>query len=184
MKSTYIHSISEHISLHEATLADAKKIFCAIDTHREDLRTWLPFVDNMKELADEKAFLSSVLAVPYEKRDIVFIIEQDEVFCGLIGFVNTDRENCKTEIGYWLIPPFRGRGIVTSAVKYLCNWAFNQRHIHRIQISCATENQPSNAVPRHLGFTHEGIEREAILLVSGQFADVNLYSMLKQNWKE
>ena len=167
-------------TIREATLMDAVPIFEAIDKDREDLRIWLPFVDSLKSAVDEERFLQSVLAVPYEQRDPVYILEQGESICGLAGFHFSDAPNHRTEIGYWLLPAYRGKGIITHAVRYLCQWAVCKRNINRIQIRCAVENHPSNAIPKRLGFTLEGTERDGELLVSGEYVDTNVYSILKK----
>lgn len=165
--------------LREARLNDAKTIYEAIDSHREYLEAWLPFVTDLTE-EGEKDFLKSTLAVEWEERDIVFMIEQEDAFCGLIGFKGTDKVNNRTEIGYWLLPEFQGKGIMTNAVKYLCRWAIEERGMKRIQIKCATDNQLSDAIPQRLDFTLEGIERCGELLSTGEYADLNVYSILKE----
>lgn len=82
----YSHPIGiSDYTIREATFEDATLIFEAIDKNREDLRIWLPFVDGLKSVADEQGFLQSVLAVPYEQRDPVYILEQGEAICGLAG---------------------------------------------------------------------------------------------------
>lgn len=177
--SAIVIRISDHIYLREVAVSDAKTIFNAIDAYRDDLRVWLPFVDHLKNVEDEEAFITSTLAVPYAQRNIVFVIECDKIFCGLIGFVNTDTLNHKTEIGYWILPPFRGKGIVTECVKQLCQWTFMHRDMNRIQIKCAVRNYPSNAVPIRLDFKKEGVERDGELLASGKYTDLNIYSILK-----
>ena len=91
-------------TIREAIYEDAGIIFDAIDKNRDDLRTWLPFVDGLKSVGDEQDFLSSSLQVPYEERDIVYMIEKGKSICGLIGFHFSDRANHRTEIGYWLLP--------------------------------------------------------------------------------
>lgn len=167
-------------SIRETTYQDAGPIYEAIDKNRDDLRLWLPFVDGLRSIADEQAFLQSTLEVPYEQRDLTFIIEKGTEVCGLCGFHFTDLNNHRTEIGYWLLPQYRGQGIVTEAVRYLCQWAFTERNINRIQIRCATGNQASNAIPLRLGFTFEGTEREGELLSSGEYVDIRVYSILKK----
>ena len=177
----YSHPIGiSDYTIREATFEDATLIFEAIDKNREDLRIWLPFIDGLKSVADEQGFLQSVLAVPYEQRDPVYILEQGEAICGLAGFHFSDAPNRRTEIGYWLLPAYRGKGIVTNTVRYLCQWAVRERNMNRIQIRCAVGNIPSNAVPKRLGYTLEGTEREGELLTSGEYVNVNVYSILKK----
>lgn len=172
-----------HYTIREACYEDAAAIFEAIDKNRDDLRIWLPFVDGLKSVADEQTFLESVLKTPYEERDPVFMIEKGTEVCGLIGFHFSDRINHRTEIGYWLLPEYRGKGLITKAVRYLCEWAFFEKDFNRIQIRCAVGNQPSNAIPQRLGFTLEGTERDGELLISGEYVDINVYSILKNDLK-
>lgn len=183
-KSIPPHSSSFGIpgyTIREAIYEDAAAIYEAVDKHRDDLRTWLPFVDGLQSIADEESFLESVLKVPYEDRDVVYIIEKSTNVCGLIGFHFSDRANHRTEIGYWLLPEYRGKGVVTRAVQYLCEWAFFEKDFNRIQIRCAVGNQPSNAIPQRLGFTLEGTERDGELLSSGTYTDIHVYSILKKD---
>lgn len=169
------------ILLREVTIEDAAAIYQAIDTHRDYLKTWLPFVDKMRSVADEEAFLKNVLSVPAERREPIFGIwnERNEI-CGLIGFHFSDFDNHRTEIGYWLLPEYQHRGIVTESVRKLCQWAVSEKGIMRIQIRCATGNAASNGIPIRLGFHHEGTERSGELLASGEYADIHVYSILKE----
>lgn len=169
------------ILLREVTIEDAAAIYEAIDTHRDYLKIWLPFVDKMRSVADEEAFLKSVLSVPAERRESIFGIwnERNEI-CGLIGFHFSDFDNHRTEIGYWLLPEYQHRGIVTESVRKLCQWAVSEKGIKRIQIRCATGNAASNGIPIRLGFHHEGTERSGELLASGEYADIHVYSILKE----
>lgn len=181
-KSTLISfPIFPDILLREVTMKDAAAIFHAIDSHRDYLRTWLPFVDKMHSVADEESFLKSVLSVPEEQYEPIFGIwnDRNEV-CGLIGLHFSDFANHRTEIGYWLLPEYQHRGIMTTCVRRLCQWLVNEKDIKRIQVRCATGNAASNAIPIRLGFHHEGTEQAGELLTSGEFTDIHVYSILKE----
>lgn len=172
--------IASDFYIREAGPDDAAIIWQTIHDNREYLKTWLSFVVALNDVKDEEAFLSSVLAEPYEERNIVFVIGHGTELCGLVGFVNTDVVNHRTEIGYWLIPEYQGRGVMTACVRHLCRWAVEERGMNRIQIRCAVGNQPSNAIPQRLGFHLDGTEREGELLSSGEYADLRVYSILKR----
>lgn len=179
--------ITPDFFIREATLDDAAIIWQTIYDNRHYLRTWLAFVDQLKDVGDEEDFLRSQLLMPYDERNIVFVIGQGHELCGLVGFVTTDNINHRTEIGYWLIPEYQGRGVMTRCVRHLCQWAVSERDMNRIQIRCAVGNHPSNAIPRRLGFTLEGTEREGERLASGEYVDTNVYSILRREvikWDE
>jgi ribosomal-protein-serine acetyltransferase len=55
--------------------------------------------------------------------------------------------------------------------------------LNRIELKAAVENLRSRAVAEKLGFTKEGIAREAEL-VNNKFLDLTLYSMLSSEWRE
>ncbi len=155
-------------------------IFHTINTQREYLGKWLPFVEFTQKAEDSKAFVENTINLPENEFEYVFTIRYENKFAGLIGFKSTDKQNKKTEIGYWLSENFQRKGIITQSVKELCDWAFSELNITRIQIKCATGNERSKAVPKRLGFKLEGIERDGELLTGGKFTDIEVYSKLKR----
>jgi RimJ/RimL family protein N-acetyltransferase len=59
----------------------------------------------------------------------------------------------RVELGYWLDTAATGRGLVTEAVRALLDTAARALPQMRLaEIHCHVENEPSNAVPRRLGF--------------------------------
>ena len=171
----------EGYTLREIVFDDATSIFNGLNKYREDMRQWLPFVDQMQKLSDEQTVIENFLMPKYAVRNLVFAIEKEDRFCGMIGISNSDFVNDRLEIGYWLLPPHRGKGVMTCATRYLCRWLFAHRPVNRIQIKCSKDNHASNAIPRRLGFQYEGTEREGQLLVSGEYTDINVYSLLKKD---
>ena len=86
-----------------------------------------------------------------------------------------------TEIGYWLSEKAQGKGIMTRAVKKLIAFAFEERGMNRIVIKCAVGNTKSKNIPKRLGFTYEGTERDGELLAGGIYTDIEVYSLLKRD---
>ena len=173
--------IDKTITLRELHATDAGDIFRTIDRQREYLGRWLPFVETTIRLEDSRAFVSSVVDAPEDRFEHVFSIRDTDTFIGLVGFKDTDRQNKKTEIGYWLSEDRQGRGIVTRAVKRLCEFAFSELGMNRIQIKCAVGNEGSKRIPLRLGFTLEGVERDGELLSGGVYTDLEIYSLLKRD---
>lgn len=171
--------VTESILLKLIEISDAEDIFKTIDSQREYLGKWLPFVCFTREIDDTRKYIRSILDSPMESREYVFVIHYNGEFAGLIGFKGTDRQNRKTEIGYWLSEHFQKKGIVTESVKALARFACDDLDINRIQIKCAVGNIPSRNIPRRLGFKLEGVERDGELLTGGRFTDLEVYSKLK-----
>lgn len=175
---------TEHIRLNQTTVLrpltslDAPDIFNTINTQRRYLTRWLPFVSQTRTIEDTLRFVRTSV-IDFERGDYVFVIVCEGQFAGLIGFKDTDRENRRTELGYWLAEEFQGRGLMTEAVNVLCKWAFRKQRMFRVQIKCATENVRSRAIPERLGFVHEGTERCGARLANGRYTDLEVYSRLR-----
>jgi len=176
-----IIKVDTEVELKQLEKSDAIDIFTTINSQREYLGKWLPFVEFTKELSDTEKFVNSVVNAPEERNEIVFTIRKENKFIGLIGFKDTDKLNRKTEIGYWLSEKYQKQGIITMSVEKLCEYAFKILGMNRIQIKCATGNLPSKRIPQKLGFKLEGIEREGELLTGNRFTDLEIYSKLQSD---
>lgn len=174
----YRIKIKDNTYIRELTVSDSADIFQTIDTQREYLGRWLPFVSCTNVIADSAAFVESVVSDLDNRKELAFAIIADEQFAGLISFKDIDRANRKTEIGYWLGHDYQGQGIMTAAVETLCRLGFDELDINRIQIKCAVGNTRSSNIPRRLGFVFEGIERDGELQSDGKFSDLEIFSML------
>ncbi|MDE1206539.1 GNAT family N-acetyltransferase [Tenacibaculum larymnensis] len=173
--------VGSDIELRKLELKDATDIFKTINKEREYLGKWLPFVEYTKELKDTEGFVNSVVGVSEDKLEYTFTIRRQDKFIGLIGLKDTDVLNKKTEVGYWLSEEEQGKGIMTKSVKEICNLAFTELQMNRIQIKCAVGNIPSKNIPKRLGFKLEGVEREGELLTGNLFTDLEVYSKLKND---
>ena len=163
--------------------SDAEDIYNTIDSQREYLGKWLPFVEFTTELSYTEKFVDLATNAPDDKFEYLFTIRNNNKFAGIIGFKETDKINRKTEIGYWLSEKYQKQGIITRSVKKLCQFAFNDLDLNRVQIKCAVENKPSIKIPERLGFKFEGIERDGELLTGNVYTDLVIYSKLKSDFR-
>ena len=173
--------VSDRIILREIELEDSTNIFQTIDSQRDYLGRWLPFVELTKSVDFSRSFIQSILNSPFEDREHTFTILYDGEFAGVIGFRGTDRANKKTEIGYWLSANFQHKGIISDSVPALMKFAYDELKLNRIQIRCGVGNIPSRRIPIRLGFRFEGIERAGELFPDGRFVDLEVYSRLKDD---
>jgi len=97
-----ILKIDTEIELKQLEQSDSIDIFKTIDSQREYLGEWLPFVEFTKDVSDTERFVDSVVNAPEDRFEYVFAIRRQNEFIGIIGFKGTDKVNKKTEIGYWL----------------------------------------------------------------------------------
>ena len=67
------------------------------------------------------------------------------------------------EVGYWVDPMARGRGVATDAVRAVCRWAFTVLGAELIEWHCEAGNLASRRVAEKAGFLIEGQLRKRLL---------------------
>ena len=90
-------------------------------------------------------------------------------------------KNNKTEIGYWLAPPFHGRGLGSRAVKLALDAAFNFTSVNRVEAKIQPDNRASIKLVKKLGFTFEGLEREGVKFPD-RYVDHQIHSLLRSEY--
>jgi RimJ/RimL family protein N-acetyltransferase len=67
------------------------------------------------------------------------------------------------EIGYWVDPGARRRGVATTAVRAVCRWAFTTLDLEIIQWACEVGNIASRRVAENAGFLIEATLRKRLV---------------------
>jgi RimJ/RimL family protein N-acetyltransferase len=85
------------------------------------------------------------------------------------------------EIGYWMHPAARGRGLMTEAVRTVVRHALDPEGLdrRRLVLYAAADNPASNAVALAAGYRHYGTQRAAERLGDGSFDDLHGYELLR-----
>lgn len=175
--------IADGIQLELLTAHHAPLLLELVNKNRTLLRQWLPWVDRMVTVENFTNYVRRCEEQLQAGTDIGFIIKEQDQIAGRIGLHYIDRQNQTGAIGYWIGEEFSGRGIVTRACQEIIKLAFEEIDLHRIEIKCATGNHKSAAVAERLGFIREGALRQAEW-VNGQPLDLNLYSLLRSEWRK
>lgn len=81
------------------------------------------------------------------------------------------------EVGYWVLPDARGRGVARRAAAGATRWAHETLGLHRIVLEHAVDNVASCAVARAIGYDLEGTARALHLLADGRH-DVHIHAHL------
>lgn len=101
----------------------------------------------------------------------------NKIFYGAGGLNSLSKEHKKAEIGFWLIPGFWGKGIMTEAMPLICNYGFDRLGLHRIEGIVETENNNCKNAMAKLDFTLEGTMKECEIK-NGQFISLDIYAKL------
>ncbi len=88
--------------------------------------------------------------------------KSDGAAIGSMGFLQMPDETGTVEIGYGLIPDYRGYGYATEAAKALVEWALAQPGVRRVVAECNRDNTASVRVLEKLGMHRLSDEDEPI----------------------
>lgn len=109
---------------------------------------------------------------------IVRAVEQDGAFAGVIDLKNVSWAARTAELGYWLHPDHRGRGLAGRAAHLLATWAMARSGFERVEARVATGNAASLASLQAAGFTPEGVLRNAGYTHAGR-VDLTVLSLIR-----
>ncbi|MET3196689.1 RimJ/RimL family protein N-acetyltransferase [Bacillus sp. OAE603] len=85
-------------------------------------------------------------------------------------------------IGYYLAEEYWGCGIATEAVSVLLAFLFNEGNVNRIQAEVMPQNELSKKVLQKNGFLKEGTLRQATIWSGKGIVDLEIYSILKEEY--
>ena len=173
--------VDDYVTLREISEDDTAALTELIARNRSYLREWLPWLDSSTGLHDTARFIGRAMEQAEDDNGYTFGIVCNGTFAGVIGQHYLDSLNRRTEIGYWLDASRQGRGIITRSTARLTDYSFTDQECNRVILHCAVGNAKSRAVAERLGFTQEGILREAEWLYD-HYVDLVVYSMLKSQW--
>jgi ribosomal-protein-serine acetyltransferase len=185
-----IEPLAQRYELRLLQRDDAAQMFALTDANRDYLRKWLPWLDTIEGVNDTQNFIEHTRQQAIDRAGFVVAIwelggaeriEKDRIL-GVIGLNKIEWQNRIGYIGYWLAESDRGHGIMTGACRILIEYAFLRLNLNRLVIACASENQRSRSIPMRLGFSHEGVARDAEWLYD-RFVDHEIYALLLREWK-
>ena len=160
----------------------ADELFALIDRNREHLRRWMPWLDETRTAEDSRAFVRRSLEQFARHEGLVEGIWHDGRLAGVVSFVRIDWNNRSAVLGYWIGREYEGKGLATSACRAMIDHGFGEMALNRIEIKAAVDNPRSIAVAGRLGFTREGVERQAAWLYD-RFVDMAVFSLLRGEWR-
>ena len=107
-----------------------------------------------------------------------------ERFCGEINLSSVQRGPFQSAyVGYWIDQGQAGHGYMPEAVVLLARFAFEQVHLHRIQISIIPRNYRSRRVVEKLKLRDEGVAQR-YLEINGVWEDHLRYALTVEEWQD
>ena len=163
-------------------LSDAKDLAAALSNKKvqDNLRDGLPYPYTEQ---DGKDFISAMLSAD-ENETFAFAITVDNMVIGSIGIFRQGNIHRQTaELGYYIAEEYWGKGIMTEAVRQICEYVFRESDIIRIYAEPFVYNIASCRVLEKAGFQYEGTLRSNAVK-NGKVMDMKMYSLLKEEIRE
>lgn len=113
-----------------------------------------------------------------EALDLAVASRGDDRLLGAIGLIVDRHDDERAEIGYWVCPDDRGRGIARRALMLLSRWALSEARFVRLDLQAAVGNRASIRVAESCGFVREGTLRHAWYR-GPERTDMALFSLLR-----
>jgi RimJ/RimL family protein N-acetyltransferase len=89
-----------------------------------------------------------------QRTGCMFTVMVGAAAAGHVGYWEADWDGQKVwETGWFVLPEFQGRGVATEATKQLIEVVGKLQSNRFLLTFPSVDNQPSNAIPRKLGFT-------------------------------
>ncbi len=101
---------------------------------------------------------------------------QDQLI-GTIAFWRMDKPNYRAEIGYMMLQPFQGRGLMQEAMTKIISYGFEVLKLHSIEANVNPKNEASKKLLGKHGFVQEAYFKENYFY-NGHFLDSCIFCLV------
>lgn len=108
----------------------------------------------------------------------------DNAFAGEVNLNNIVRGALQTgTVGYWIDRARAGHGYIAEGVAVLARFAFEELHLHRLEVCIVPRNANSRRVMEKLRFREEGVALR-YLEINGVWEDHMRFAITEEEWQE
>ncbi len=173
--------VNEETQLRVLEERHVEDYFALIERNKEHLHAWIAVEAYEGSVETLRAYVKQRLLQFVNGEGYHLGIWYQGALVGILDYRLNGRSR-SVELGYWLDEAMQGKGIVTQACRTMVRHAFEEHRVHKVVISCATDNPRSRAVAERLGFLQEGILRQADRL-HDRYVDMVFYGLLVDEWR-
>ncbi|PLZ04064.1 phosphinothricin acetyltransferase [Burkholderia sp. WAC0059] len=161
------------IQLNRVVRGDAADL---ISANRENRHYHLPWVVAFTDRAGFDAWFARCLTGPN-----VGFVARERISGQIVGVVNINEIVAgafqSAYLGYYGMSKFSRKGLMTEALRFAVDHAFDDLGLHRLEASIQPENRASIALVRRLGFRKEGFSPR-YLRIDGEWRDHERWALL------
>jgi RimJ/RimL family protein N-acetyltransferase len=145
---------TRRLRMRRPTLQDAPRAFESYASDPQVTR-YLAWAPHKSPAQTREHFQQCVDAWDLRMGHRMWLLERKEDQA-LLGTIGCTVHFHRAEIGFALGSRFWGRGYMTEALARVCEAAFEDQRIYRVQALCDEENTPSSRVMEKVGMQYEG----------------------------
>jgi ribosomal-protein-serine acetyltransferase len=172
--------IAPEITVVPASLQHASALSALVQQNIPHLKPYLPKVTGLSNIALARTHLQDVMDASRLGELYEWHIFCRNDICGAVRLHQVEPDNRKASIAYYLGAQYQGAGLATTAVRAVIAHSFDRLALNRIELRCAADNLASQKIAKRLGFTWEGMLRQAEQL-DGKFVDHFVYGLLRED---
>lgn len=166
------------VTLRPIVAADAEAMFAGLD---DPEAKWLTGTHREFTLDEIRSWAASRIEQD-DRLDLAITDAATGEWAGELAINDWDRDNRSCGIRIAVDAAYRDRGFGTEAMRLAIDHVFEALPIHRLSLEVFSFNRRAIAVYRNLGFTQEGVLRDA-LHWGGEFHDTIVMSILRPEWE-
>lgn len=172
------------LTLSPVTSEDATECFAILDDPSMQDLGGLPLIPDQQAAQD---FIAGMIACTASGRGVAFsvrlaygAVSEGNGLIGFLRLVDVDERISIATLNYEIGAAHRGQGFASEAVWAVVQLAHCRLGLNRLEATVFAGNQASARVLKRSGFTHEGVQREKLLL-QGRRQDRWLYARLARD---
>ncbi len=169
--------VSEHVVLRDAAERDIPEVLIAYQDDPELCarlgRERPPSAAELGQAAENEAAERAA----GRSAEFTILAPGSDACRGQVNVHHVDWENARGELGIWLSPESRGRGLGSGALRLLAEWLLHHCGLERVELLTEPDNGPMLRAAGAARFVREGMLR-AYLLERGRRIDVAILSLL------
>ncbi len=149
---------TERLTIRGPLPGDGRRIREAVLESHDELKKWMPWAVEVEseEAYEVRVRKGQLRFLAREDLHLILLLKDSDTMVGSSGLHRMNWDVPRFEIGYWVRTRYAGQGYITEAVAGITDFAFNVLGAKRVEIRCDALNHRSAAVPKRLGFAHEG----------------------------
>ena len=171
---------TKRLSLRQLDMNDENEIFALRSDDIVNKHLGRP---KAKSIQDARDFITKIKAGVNNNQSLFWAIsfKEEEKLIGTICLWNFSEQRDTAEIGYELLPPFHGKGIMQEAFLKVIEFGFDTLQLKKIEAWTVTQNDGSIKILERNHFKRDH-EAESTIDRNTEGPDLIIYSLSKEEY--